>query len=492
MTAGSYTVTAMTAGVGCTAKLAATDIDVDTAVTLDLLLAPQADLFGYACKSTPSTAFIQGTTKLALDGDDVTAVTGLPFAIPYYGTSYDKMWVSSTGVATFIDPPDGYIQWWSVSLPDRTDAPRAAVIPFLDYLTADARSGIWTGTIGTGGSQRFVVEWRDMVFDGGGNARFSFEAIFSPNGDITFNYSGLTTDDTKGANAAVGITSPGGGYGLQYLFQEPALADGTAVTFLFPEDPQPIPYGSVSGTVSANGVPYAQSVVILENNQTRTDDAGNFRFDNVEAGSYNLETWSGCDGVNEANVEIQADTTMDLHPIPIVDDFGYACKLESTAWIPTDTVLPGSGADITLPFAFPFYGDGYPTAQMNPGGVYLRKPGDSRTGGDLEFWPGANVSFDAQSSLRTATLGTAPNRRFVFEVRDIPLVEAPAVRVTFEYVFAEDGTVTMTFMDPPDPALLPYRIRIYWYKLGGSATIYEEDGRGLLMGNAVVFRPPTS
>jgi hypothetical protein len=351
---------------------------------------------------------------------------------------------------------------------------------------------VWTGTVGAGADQQFVIEWRNMLLYAAGDPRVSYEVIFSPRGDITFNYSGLITDDSKGANAAVGITSPGGGFGLQYLFQEPALVSGTAITFPYPADPQPIPYGSVSGTMSENGAPFANARVTLDDTRTTTDNAGHYRFDSLEAGTYRLEGSSGCDGATVANLNIDGDVTMDLDTAPIVDDFGYSCVLGTSSWIPVETVLPKSYGDVELPFAFPFYGRTYTAASVGAGGVYLRDPNDSTTGGDIEFFPGANVNPDAQSTVRVGSVGTAPNRQFVVEARNVPLLEVPAVRVTLEIVLSENGTVSMNFLDPPDPSLLPNPITIWFYSLTNGLITYLEDGRGLLSRNAVFFRPPAS
>jgi hypothetical protein len=470
-------------------------MDVDTAVTLDLMLAAQADVYGYTCKATPSTPFVQGNTKVDLGSNDYTAlVSGLPFPISYYGNSYDKVWVSSNGVATFVDPGDSYLTSESVSLPDRMNAPRASVFPFWDFIEVDDQASVWSGSIGTGADQRFVIEWRNMKLIAPGDPRISYEVIFSPGGDVTFNYSGLSTtdDNAKGIDAAVGITSPGGGYGLQYSFQQPALVSGTAITFTYPADPQPISYGSLSGTVSANGVRFPHAGIGLDNFPTTTDSTGHYRFDSVETGTYNLEGSSGCDAATIANVDIEGDVTVDLNLTPMVDDFGYSCGLTPVDWIPANTVMTEDYPDVDLPFAFPFYGQTFTTAQVGADGVYLRRPDNPASGGAIEFWPGANVIPDAQSTLRVETVGTVPNRRFVVEARDVPLREAPDIRVTYEVVLGEDGAVTVAFHDPPDPSLLPHDIIIWFISVASGTIRYKEDGRGLLSRNAVVFRPPVA
>jgi hypothetical protein len=426
----------------------------------------------------------------------VANVTGLPFPIPYYGHSYDEAWVSTSGVATFIDPA-GEIPGWKVSLPDRVNGPRAAVAPFWDDLVIDDLAGVYTGVVGAGAEQRYVIEWRNVRFlQAAETARFSFEAVFSPRGDITFNYAGVVDDRTSGISAAVGITSLGGGYGLQYSFRSNALVSGTAITFTYPEDPHPIPYGSLSGIATSEGVPLDHATVLLDNFHATTDSSGHYRFESVEAGTYGLGAVSGCDAANAPDVVVDGDTTADLSLTPFVDGFGYSCGIGPADWIPGVNVLSfteGSDTIVQFPFALPFYGSTFTGAIVSPAGdVYLRHPDEeSGIGGDLESWLG-QVHLDAQSSVRTTTVGQAPNRRVAIEWRGLILENPAGVRITFEMVFAEDGTVTMAYQDLFDTRLLPQPIRLFFYSLSDELIDYIEDGRGFPQGRAVIFRPPSS
>ncbi|MEU7752063.1 LamG-like jellyroll fold domain-containing protein [Micromonospora sp. NPDC049171] len=487
--AGTYNVTATNGGVGCAGEVATTEVDVDRVVPMNLMLAAESDVYGYTCEATPNVGFVAGTTKLALGtGLQTTEAVTLPFPLPYYGRTYSTAWVSEKGGLTFKEPAYS-LPYKPVSLPDRANAPHAAVLPFWDDLSLDSQSSVWTATIGTGSAQRFVVEWRDANFYN--DSRVSFEVLFAPSGDITFNYTGATDDRARGGNAAVGITSPGGGYGLQYSFQEPALVPGTAVTFVHPTDPWPLSYGSISGTVLRNGKPVRGAYVHLDQEEVTSDEAGHYSFGDLEWGTYGLEALQGCDAANDPNQDVDGDITVDLTLTKYYDDFGYSCTLEQADWIAGDTLVPDGAGEVTLPFAFPYYGGHWTTAYVGPSEMYNDYPDDGSAGGEIEFWPGGNRIFDdPQASTLTTVVGVAPHRQFVVEARNYAFTERPDLRLTWEMVFGEDGSMKMIFKDRPDPAAMPYPASIWMQPYDHDGIHYDENGEGFPMGKSVVIRPP--
>jgi hypothetical protein len=72
---------------------------------------------------------------------------------------------------------------------------------------------------------------------------------------------------------------------------------------------------------------------------------------------------------------------------------------------------------------------------------------------------------DAQASVRTATTGAAPNRRFIVEWRNVRSYVDPQTRVSFEIVFDEPGGWAFAYADL-EPTYL---------ELGGEATIGVEN-----------------
>jgi hypothetical protein len=101
---------------------------------------------------------------------------------------------------------------------------------------------------------------------------------------------------------------------------------------------------------------------------------------------------------------------------------------------------------------------------------------------------------DADASVRTATVGSAPNRQFVVEWRNVYSYEDPTTRVSFEVVFDEAGGLSFAYTDIDGTFL----------ELGGGATIGIENADGsvalqytyrqpvLRPGLGLRFTPPSS
>jgi hypothetical protein len=491
--AGTYTLTAATSGVGCAAAMASTEIDVTSLVTRDLLLAPEADIYGYTCKTAAATAFVTGSTKLALTGDDATQhVASLPFTMPYYDHSYHEIWISTNGFLSFVDPTDRN-HYTGVTLPDRHFAPWAAIAPYLSDLVIDASSGVYTATTGSGATQRYVVEWRNALI-AGTTTRVTFEAVLSASGDIIFNYSGLTTDLAKGSDTVVGITSPGGNYGLQYSFQQPALVSGTAITVVHPTDPGPSLTGSLSGTITnSDGTPRPNAYVWLDDFATTTDSDGYYEFDDVENGVYNLYAAMSCDDAEDQNAAVAGASLLDLTMDNATDAFGDQCTLTNRSWIPGTTPLTYTSdydATITLPFAVPFYGHDFTSMTVQKwAAVAFTDATDATLGGGVQAWPAADPDIDDQLATYTATVGTAPNRQFVIEWRGLGVA---GVRANAELVFDEGtGAVTTDFQNVPARSLTDRDLESYYWGTDWNPVTYYEDGNGLRAGKTVTIVPST-
>ncbi|MEU7585195.1 LamG-like jellyroll fold domain-containing protein [Micromonospora sp. NPDC049230] len=489
--AGTYEVTATNGGSGCAGQIATTEVDVDRIRTINLMLAPESDLYGYTCRIASNTAFVPGTTKLGLKGDDkISAAIALPFPLPYYGKTYDTAWVSTNGFVSFKNPR-GSTSFRSVSLPDSVNAPPASVFPFWDDLTVDSQATVWTTTTGTGAEQRFIVEWRN-VRALNSSARFGFEVVLSPRGDVTFNYTGATDGTSKGGAAAVGITSPGGNYGLQYAFQDPVLVSGSTVTFTYPDEPWPIPFGSLSGTVTRDGVPMQGAVVHLGQESATSDENGHYVIDDVEAGTYGVETIRGCEAATEPAAYIDGDAVLDVSLSTYFDGYGYSCGLEQAQWIPGVTPLAGRSDDITLPFAFPLYGQRWTGVHVDPTNAWMLDANRIPASVGFTFGPGGTVAKDSQSSLLTAVVGTAPHRQFVVEARDYTLDERPDLHLSWEMVLGEDGSAYLAFKDPPAADALPDPTSLTMPAPDGGGIFYTDTSDGFPSGRAVVIRPPAT
>ncbi|GII96426.1 S8 family serine peptidase [Sinosporangium siamense] len=204
---------------------AAARVTVAGDVAKDFTLAGRTDTFGHTCKSA-AEAYVAGTRKRALTGDDTTERITLPFAFPFYGRTYTSGWVASNGYLNLGANASDYA---NASLPTGI-ANAAAVYPFWDDLVLDAQSGLYTATTGTAPRRTFVIEWRNVKFYDVAD-RLSFSLLLGEDGSIGFRYKGIAGDVTAGGSATVGIEGSGGTDALQYAFNRPALTAGQGLTF---------------------------------------------------------------------------------------------------------------------------------------------------------------------------------------------------------------------------------------------------------------------
>ncbi|MFC0529061.1 carboxypeptidase regulatory-like domain-containing protein [Phytohabitans kaempferiae] len=470
---GDYVVAASFGG-GC-GIAASTEVTVTTASEVYLYMEPATDSFGYGCQVfdqpfTPVTG-----TALPLNGDNnVTQVT-LPFAFPFYGQSFTSAWVDTNGMLTFENPGSSRPNN-STTIPNAA-APNAVIAPFWDDLVVDGAAGIHTDTV-VSPFRQYIVEWRNAHRAGNTAERITAQLTLDESGAIFFSYTGLSTtsDPERGGEAVTGIESPGGMVGLQYSFLDPVLADDKAVAFLPPMLSNPIQLVDLTGTVTdaATGTAQPGAVVTVEQTgQTVTADAsGNYAFADLEAGSYTVSALKGehCGKVLHLDVDLYEPSDVDLPLTPLADAHGNTCHSGSITFTPAnDAVLPLTGDDgktqVTVPFPVSLYGQSYTTAWVDIDGLvafapYTGTPWQPAELPSVEqqgqpnaavyaFWEDWVV--DASASVRTATTGSAPNRQFVVEWRNVHSWAEPSARVTFEVVFHEGGDIQVAWNDI-DPA----------------------------------------
>ncbi|MGI5212315.1 PQQ-dependent sugar dehydrogenase [Plantactinospora sp. CA-290183] len=195
-------------------------------------------------------------------------------------------------------------------------------------------------------------------------------------------------------------------------------------------------------------------------------------------------------------------------PGSCADSFGYACTVRpGQPYLAAEgAVLPLTGdnatAAVSLPFAFPFYGQSYSRAWVDSNGVMsfvdprgswpVNRPLPNAAAPNAALYPfWDDLEVRADSSVRTAVRGSAPDRQFVVEWRNVGLSGATTARIGFQVVISEWGQVTFNYT-----ALHAGR------ELGNSATVGIENASGttalpysvnqlvLANGRAIVFTPP--
>ena len=279
------------------------------------------------------------------------------------------------------------------------------------------------------------------------------------------------------------------------------------------------PNFDITGTVrNAENQPVANATVTLEGTPlplTATTDANGFySFDSIGRGTYSATaTAGGCDTPQTQEFELSRSTTVDFTLQPKSDSFGYSCRVASNVpFEEADTVVPSLTGDdvstvITLPFAFTLYGTTYTDARVCTNGyIELGTPASlcsvtnaaipttGRPNGAIyAYWD--DLFVDAQASVRTQLKGTAPNRRFVIEFRNVHYFQDTTRRIDVSLVLDESGQVLTQTRNLADDGR----------ERGNSATVGIENAAGnvalrfsfneAVLGaepavNTITYRPP--
>jgi glucose/arabinose dehydrogenase/PKD repeat protein len=472
-----------------------------------------ADGFGYTCTTSTSRPYLPADqTVLPLTGDDAVTRISLPFPVQFYGQRYDSAWVDINGKLSFLDPGRS----WGVNtaVPD-VAAPNAAVYPFWDDLVARADSSVRTAVVGAAPDRRFVVEWRNIGIYRITTARLTFEAVISESGQISFGYADLSTAGRElGNSATVGIENAAGTVALQYSVDRPVLANGKTIIFNPPNAAPPPTTGSVSGVVTSasSGLPVGGAVVGLSpgGRSVTTAADGSYSFAGVAPGSYMVSgsAAGGLTGSARVTVVAGGAQAVNLALSAPAGSGSYAVSTEPRAFVPAEgSVLALSGDDAVVPVALPFglrlFGQSYNSAWVSSNGfMSFVDPSGARpvngavpdaavpNAGVYPFWD--DLVIRADSSVRTAALGSGADRRFVVEWRNIGMYGSSSARITVEAILYETGEIVFNYAD-----LAVTKPR----ELGDSATVGVENGSGtravqhsfnqgvLANGTAIIFRP---
>ncbi|MGW8884239.1 S8 family serine peptidase [Streptomyces sp. NPDC055749] len=220
---GAYTLTASPAAPILCNGVRSTGLTVDGDESLTLRLPARSDAAGNSC--TPSAySWVNGSTKVALSGDEDAEAITLPFPVKLYGVSYTSATVNTNGLINFLEPRVG--DYTNTAMPDPAK-PNGIVAPLWDDLTLDKKSSVQTATTGNNGNRQFAVVWNNVLFADGSSNRATFEAVFDEaTGAITFQYLSVPGN---GGKATVGIENQIGTDALQYSFNQPVLTNGSAI-----------------------------------------------------------------------------------------------------------------------------------------------------------------------------------------------------------------------------------------------------------------------
>jgi hypothetical protein len=416
-------------------------------VTLALRVYQKGSSAGHLCQVRPTT-FATGTAVLPLTGDDAAARVNLPFAFPFFGTAYSSACVDTNGLISFEDTFNAtctsHPYTGSGGLGDVVE-PNGVVAPFWDDLVVDASASVRTSVTGTGGARQLLIEWNNVHRKGNTAQRLSFSVTLGADGTITTNYAGLDNAAEKGANAIVGIEDPTGEDGFAYSDKEAVLVNGEAIVFTNP-NAEVLPMHNLTGklTNAAGAAVVGATVALDPSGLTATTAAdGTYSFPGLVDDSYTVTSQQAgrCGTKAETVVDLTADTTRDLRYGPDYGPMGYFCTVGASGYVAAGTVTGLTGdddqIDVDLPFGISFYGQAVDNVRIHTDGWIRLGDGYADPFDD-------DLLIDTSASVRTASLGSAPNRSFVIEWRNA-LIKSTGDRITFEAILHEDGRVGLHY-----------------------------------------------
>ena len=221
---GVYTFTITYAGCANPRSLTRT---VNGTEVFDVGLTRIVDAYGHRCDLEP-TSWVDGTTPLALSGDDSSLAVSLPFSFSLYGTSYATVNVSTNGYISFSGPSSAFS---NTAIPN-TAVPNAALYPFWDDLIVASGAEVRKRTLGSAPNRRFVIEYDNVQpYPLESTERWDHEVVLYENGRALFQYRGIDGDRERGNSATVGIENAAGTDALEFSFNEASLSDGVALQF---------------------------------------------------------------------------------------------------------------------------------------------------------------------------------------------------------------------------------------------------------------------
>jgi subtilisin family serine protease len=160
---------------------------------------------------------------LQFDDDQNQGPFDLGFEIPYYGNYYGSIRICSNGWISFTSNETEY---YNRPIPNDNE-PNNLVAPLWDNLNPESGGVIYFYTNNTDSA---IVEWQDVPrYPGSGS--FTFEAILTADGNITYQYN---TVDGILNSCTIGIENGDGTVGLQIAHNQYYVAENLAVKIKHP------------------------------------------------------------------------------------------------------------------------------------------------------------------------------------------------------------------------------------------------------------------
>lgn len=178
---------------------------------------------------------ISATGTNAALTDDSEAVANIGFSFPLYGTLFDQVTIQSNGAIHFGG--DGVqMSFSNVCLPSATNPSDDDLYVFWDDLNPGAAGAVRYQTLGSPGSQRFIVQWDVPHYSGDTTDLLRFQAMMEEaTGNITVCYPDVQSAANAGdfgAEATVGLQQDSVVGGVEFSCNTAALSDGLEILYI--------------------------------------------------------------------------------------------------------------------------------------------------------------------------------------------------------------------------------------------------------------------
>ncbi|MGB8166796.1 MAG: choice-of-anchor D domain-containing protein, partial [Chthoniobacteraceae bacterium] len=150
--------------------------------------------------------------------DAATGEIRLGFAFPFYGTNIEIVRIATNG---FLATRDNITFGQNGPLPN-SSAPANMIAPFWSDLIIDTGGHVFWQNVGG----KFIVHYDSVSLLGDPSSRVTCEAIFTPSGEITFQYKTLAN---VSGNCTVGIQNGRCDDAVLIAYNQPYLHPGLAV-----------------------------------------------------------------------------------------------------------------------------------------------------------------------------------------------------------------------------------------------------------------------
>ncbi len=193
-----------------------------------------------------ATSYVEATNVTGFTGgfnpldDGYAGPLEIGFDFPFYGVNQTNFNVSTNGFITFTDSVYDY---QNVNLTSRTGGVSLpSVFPFWDDLLINANGYIVYKAIAAGesgnpyGTDVLVIQWTNCEFYGESLAMGTFQVHLISDGNITFNYNDLLSDDRSyGTSATIGMQESGtsANYTQYSSFTDAGIRSGDAISFAY-------------------------------------------------------------------------------------------------------------------------------------------------------------------------------------------------------------------------------------------------------------------